>query len=118
MSQLSAEELITLTDANETAASQLSLDAELHHWHDGRPILARTWIEQLYQEVWPTAKAQGFSCFLPPVKKILRDGNEAQRWLKLHGQGLTVPQIVQQSIQDTIAVELALQDDICAPLVA
>jgi predicted glutamate--cysteine ligase len=117
-SQLSAEELITLTDVNETAASQLSLDATLHHWQDGSPILARDWIEQLYQEVWPTAKSQGFSCFLAPAKKILRDGNEAQRWLKLHGQGMTVREIVKRSIQDAIALELALEDDICPPLVA
>jgi predicted glutamate--cysteine ligase len=118
LSELSSEELVALTDANETAAAKQSLDAELRHWKDGSPILARDWIEQLYQEVWPIAKQQGFSCFLPPVKKILRDGNEAQRWLKSYNQGMTIRQIMQQGIQDTLALEVALQDAICQPLVA
>jgi predicted glutamate--cysteine ligase len=121
-SQLSAttraEDLITLTDANEIAASRLSLDAELNHWQDGSPVQARVWIEQLYQEVWDIAKRQGFSCFLLPLKKILREGNEAQRWLKLYHQGLDVRQVVQQAIRETEAQELALQDSLCQPLVA
>lgn len=113
-----AEDLITLTDANEIAASRLSLDAELNHWQDGSPVQARVWIEQLYQEVWDIAKRQGFSCFLLPLKKILREGNEAQRWLKLYHQGLDVRQVVQQAIRETEAQELALQDSLCQPLVA
>lgn len=121
-SQLSAttraEDLIALADANEIAASRLSLDAELNHWQDGSPVQARVWIEQLYQEVWDVAKRQGFSCFLLPLKKILREGNEAQRWLKLYHQGLDVRQVVQQAIRETEAQELALQDSLCQPLVA
>lgn len=58
MSQLSSGDLVTLTDANELAAGKLSLDAELRHWQDGRPIIAKDWIEQLYQEVWDTAKTR------------------------------------------------------------
>ncbi|MBM0742613.1 glutamate--cysteine ligase [Phormidium sp. CLA17] len=118
MSQLSSEDLVALTDANELAAGKLSLDAELRHWQDGRPIIAKDWIEQLYQEVWDTAKQQGFSCFLSPLKKILRDGNEAQRWLKLHEQGMSVSQVMQQAIRDTEAMELALESELCGLLVA
>jgi predicted glutamate--cysteine ligase len=122
ISQLAAatrdQELITLTDANEVAASRLSLDAQLTHWQTGKPILAREWVEQLYEEVWPIAKKQGFSCFLTPVKKILREGNEAQRWLKLYSQGMTIPSVVKQSIQDTANQELILRDTLCQPLVA
>ena len=118
MSQLSSDDLITITDANELAAGKLSLDAELRHWQDGRPIIAKDWIEQLYQEVWDTAKKQGFSCFLSPLKKILRDGNEAQRWLKAHEQGMPVRQVMQQAIRDTAAMELALEEQLCGSLVA
>lgn len=113
-----AQDLVTLADDNEAAAARLSLDAELRHWKDGSPILARDWIEQLYQEGWAIAKERGFSCFLLPLKKILREGNEAQRWLNLHRQGLDVRTIVQQAIQDTAQQELALQDELCRPLVA
>lgn len=113
-----ADELVALTDANEMAAGKLSLDAELRHWRDGRPILAKDWIEELQQEVKASAKRQGFSCFLMPLKKVLREGNEAQRWLKDVDQGLQVRQVMQQAIQDLYEQELALADEICQPLVA
>jgi predicted glutamate--cysteine ligase len=113
-----AEDLVALTDANEMAAGKLSLDAELRHWKDGRPILARDWIEELQQEIWESAKRQGFSCFLMPLKKVLREGNEAQRWLKLIDRGLDVRTVMQQAVRDLEETELALADDICQPLVA
>lgn len=113
-----SQTLVALTDENEAAAARLSLDAELRHWQDGQPILAREWVEQLYQESWAIAKQHGFSCFLLPIKKILREGNEAQRWLKLYDQGMEVRSIVQQGIRETAELELALEDDLCHPLVA
>ena len=117
-SLLSAEELVTLTDANELAAGKLSLDAELRHWQDGRAILARDWVEELQQDVWESAKKQGFSCFLMPIKKVLREGNEAQRWLRQIEQGLDVRSLMQQAIIDLEAQEVALAEDICLPQVA
>jgi predicted glutamate--cysteine ligase len=113
-----ADDLVALTDGNELAAAHHSLDAELRHWQDGRPILARDWIEALYQEVWPIAKKQGFSCFLTPIKKILRDGNEAQRWLKQIDRGLDVQTVVARSIQTTLEHELCLADQLCQPIAA
>ena len=113
-----AHDLVMLTEHNEAAAARSSLDAELLHWRDGQPIQAREWVEQLYQEVWPTAKQQGFSCFLLPLKQILREGNEAQRWLALHQQGKSARQIMQQAIQETATQEFSLQDDLCRSLVA
>lgn len=113
-----AEALITLTDANEAAAAHQSLDAELKHWQDGRSILARDWIEQIYQDVWPLAKQHGFSCFLLPVKKILREGNEAQRWLKSRSDGLSTASVVTDAIQAMAQQELALEGELCQPLVA
>jgi predicted glutamate--cysteine ligase len=113
-----ADELVHLTEANEAAAARSSLDAPLRHWQDGNPLSAKEWIEQLYPELWDVAKQQGFSCFLLPLKKILREGNEAQRWLKLHQQGLGVRQVMQQAIQETLTQEIVLQDDLCQSRVA
>jgi predicted glutamate--cysteine ligase len=113
-----ADELVHLTEANEAAAARLSLDALLRHWQDGNTLSAKDWIEQLYPELWDVAKQQGFSCFLLPLKKILREGNEAQRWLKLHQQGLGVRQVMQQAIQETLNQEIVLQDDLCQSRVA
>jgi predicted glutamate--cysteine ligase len=113
-----AEDLVTLTDANELAAAHQSLDAELRHWRDGRPILARDWIEELYQDVSAIAKQQGFSCFLLPIRKILREGNEAQQWLKSYHQGLDSRSIMIQAIQAMADQETALANELCQPLVA
>lgn len=113
-----SQDLIALTDENESAAAKLSLDATLRHWKDGSPILAREWIEQLYHEVWDTAKQQGFSCFLTPIKKILREGNEAQRWLKRYAQQPNLQTVMQQAIRDAEAQELALQDQVCPSVAA
>lgn len=113
-----AADLVALTDANETAAAQLSLEAELRHWQDGRKILARDWIEEIYPEAWAIAKQNGFSCFLSPLKKILREGNTAQQWLKLHASGLDSQAIIMQGIQAMTAQERDLEDKLCQLLVA
>jgi predicted glutamate--cysteine ligase len=113
-----AEDLIALTEANEAATAANSLDAELRHWQDGRVLLARDWIAELYQEVWAIAKKQGFSCFLLPLKQILREGNEAQRWLKLYEQTQNSRSVIQQMIQAAAQQEQALEQELCQPLVA
>lgn len=112
------QDLVALTDANEISASRQSLDAELIHWLDGRKILARDWIEEIYQEVLPLAKKRGFSCFLSPLKKILREGNTAQQWLKLHEDGLDTRSIILQGIDGMAHQEWELEDNLCAQLVA
>ncbi|OUC13725.1 MAG: putative glutamate--cysteine ligase [Alkalinema sp. CACIAM 70d] len=113
-----AVDLVAMADANEQAAAHASLDATLHHWQDGRSIVAKDWIAQIYDDVWDTAKRHGFSCFLLPLKRILREGNEAQQWLKLKEQGWENRQIVQQAILSMQARERELQGEICPPCVA
>lgn len=113
-----SQDLIDITNANEEIAARWSLDAEVKHWSDGKPIRMRDWAEQLYQEVWDIAKQQGFSCFLLPLKKILRQGNEAQQWLKQYDQGMDVRQIMQQAIRDIAVQEVSLQSQICQPSAA
>ncbi len=76
-----ADDLVDLTAANEIAAARYSLRATLRHWEDGRAIAAKEWIQKLYADVYPYAKERGFSCFLSPLLRLLKEGNEAQRWL-------------------------------------
>lgn len=113
-----ADDLVAITDANEDAAAAASLEAELRHWQDGRKILVHDWIKELSGEVEAIAKKQGFNCFLTPLKKILREGNEAQRWLKLLAQGLDSRTVVSQAIQEFALQETRLADEVCHPLVA
>lgn len=113
-----SNDLVALTDANEIAVAQSSLDAELRHWQDGRKILARHWIEEIYQEVWPVAKKHGFSCFLSPAKKILREGNIAQKWLQQQALGLDSQNVIVRAIQAMEEQESELEDKLCQLLVA
>jgi len=116
LSSLSPEKMLELTDSNELAAAKHSLDAQLHHWQDGRPILAKEWLEQLYQEVFPLAKQKGFSCFLSPLSKILNQGNQAQIWLKQYQEGLSIRDIMTRAIQNMAKQEQELENKICAKL--
>jgi predicted glutamate--cysteine ligase len=117
-SSFSPEELINITAKNEMAAATSSLDAQLQHWQDGSTILARDWINQLYQEVWGIAKQQGFGCFLSPLQKILREGNEAQQWLQLHKLGVDAQQVIKQAIIATQEREQELESKLlCSSVV-
>ena len=113
-----SEDLVNLTDNNETAVAHHSLEAKLLHWQDGRTILARDWIEEIYQQVLPYAKQHGFSCFLSPIKKILREGNTAQQWLKQHESGLDSRNTIKAAILDMGRQESELEDKLCQSMVA
>jgi predicted glutamate--cysteine ligase len=112
-SSLSPAELVSLTDRNETAAATHSLDATLHHWQDGREINAREWIENIYTTVYPIAKQHGFSCFLSPVKKILRAGNTAQQWLHSYQLDGNARNVIIHAIEQAAQQELDLEDKLC-----
>jgi predicted glutamate--cysteine ligase len=112
-SQFSPEELVTIADRNELAAAQHSLDAVLTHWQDGRSLTAREWIHDIYMSVEPIAKQNGIACFLAPIPRLLREGNEAMRWLGLINQGLRPEQVMQQAIVRMQEQEIALQTELC-----
>ncbi|MEA5570341.1 glutamate--cysteine ligase [Calothrix sp. UHCC 0171] len=117
-SKFTADELIDMTAANEMAAATNSLDASLQHWQDGRTILAHDWIAEIYDSVWMTAKENGFSCFLSPLQKILREGNEAQKWLQLHKVGVSTHSVMTQAIANIRDREIELQEKICSSVVS
>lgn len=116
LSSQSPEQLAILADTNEALAATSSLDAQLTHWQDGRQIAARDWVDELYTEVWPTAKQAGFSCFLSPIHQILTQGNEAQRWLCQIQQGHSIAQTVQGAIAQMAQSEIDLRDKVCEPV--
>ncbi|MBF2063929.1 MAG: glutamate--cysteine ligase [Calothrix sp. C42_A2020_038] len=113
-SKFTPDELVDLSSANETAAATFSLDAKLKHWQDGRIITAREWIAELYDGAWLTAKQNGFSCFLSPLQKILREGNEAQQWLQLYAVGFSARSVLTQAIANVRDREIELEDKICS----
>ncbi|WNC30069.1 glutamate--cysteine ligase [Thermosynechococcus sp. GLH187] len=112
------EMLAQLADENEQIAAKNSLEAVLTHWRDRRQLTAAAWVAELYEEVWPIAKAQGFSCFLAPIKKILRQGNTAQQWLAHYAAGQSIPEIMATAVQEMAATEQEFADQLCQPVAA
>ena len=109
-----SEELRAQSDWNAEQAARHSLDGLLTHWPTGQPIRARDWIADLIEQVTPTAKQYGFSCFLSPLRTILDQGNEAQRWLAAIQAGQDISTVLQQAIQTMHTQELALVQEICS----
>ena len=116
-SQFTDEELIEITHQNEQAAARFSLDAPLQHWQNGRDLLAREWIEELYQQVLPLAQRGGYSKYLASIQEILRHGNTAQQWLRDYEAGRDISSILQHSIQLAQQQEWALEDRLCQPTI-
>jgi predicted glutamate--cysteine ligase len=112
-SDLSPQELVALTDRNEMAVAKSSLDAQLQHWQDGRSILASEWVAQLYDEVHDIAKQRGFACFLSPVKKILREGNTAQQWLRMFDRQRDARSVIVNEIERVEQQEIELDRYLC-----
>ena len=109
------EELAEICDRNEDAAARNSLDARLIHWQTGQELVAAEWIEQQYAEAWLVSHPMGFSCFLSPLRKILREGNEAQQWLRQVQAGQTVEEVYQSAIVSLAERELELREMLCSP---
>ena len=112
-SKLSPAELVEITEQNESAAAKNSLDAQLQHWQDGRTIKASDWVAEIFEQVQPTVKQLGYGCFLSPVKKILRNGNTAQQWLTRYQQGVSVPTIMAEAVQEMADQEKDLESKLC-----
>ncbi len=98
VSTLTPHELSVLSDTNDANAAKKSFDANLQHWRDGRPILCRTWIEELLDEVRPLAMELGLLERLAPLQDVLIKGNQAMHWLKAFSSGMPVSEILQEGI--------------------
>ena len=109
-SQLSTEALLYITQQNELEVAKRSLNARLYNWKDGSKIEAKKWIEELYQEVFPIAKRNGFSRFLIPIKKILQNGNLAQQWLHKYRLGNSITSIISREIEAITYQEKVLEN--------
>ena len=109
-------ELLKIVRHNELEVSKSSLDATLYHWQDGREIIAKDWLEELITQLYPIAKEKGFSCFLTPAYRILEEGNQAQQWLRLYKQGLSIDDIMTQSIESVYQQEKELESNLCLPV--
>ena len=95
-SRLTAEELATLADANDAAAAHQSLDATLHRWQDGSSVTCRAWIEELLDQISPLAQQHNLLSQLRPMDDLLRNGNQAMRWIHAVETGTSISALLQQ----------------------
>ena len=95
-SRLTSEELATLADANDAAAAHQSLDATLHRWQDGSSVTCRAWIEELLDQISPLAQQHNLLSQLRPMDDLLRNGNQAMRWIHAVETGTSISALLQQ----------------------
>ena len=95
-SRLTAEELATLSDANDAAAAHQSLDATLHRWQDGSSVTCRAWLEELLDQISPLAQQHNLLSQLRPIDDLLRNGNQAMRWIHAVEAGTSISALLQQ----------------------
>ena len=105
-SKLTINELATLSNLNDYSVAQNSLDANLSHWFDGKSILCRDWIAQLLEEVKPMAIEMGIVEKLTPIDAVLKEGNQAMRWIAANSGGKSIPTIIQEGIKNMELEEL------------
>jgi predicted glutamate--cysteine ligase len=93
-SQLGAEELAALADANDRSAARSSLEAPLGHWRSGTAVTARDWIRSDLESMGPLAQELGLETVLAPLFPVLERGNQAMEWLERHAAGASIATIL------------------------
>ncbi|MEX0588006.1 MAG: glutamate--cysteine ligase [Cyanobium sp.] len=111
-SSLMPAELAALADANDRAAALSSLEASLHHWRNGAPVLAKTWLREELANLAPLASELGLDTVLAPLHAVLDNGNQAMRWLAGQKDGLSIQALLSQEIQAMASQEKALLEAI------
>lgn len=104
-SSLSLSELEQLSLSNDRSAAWSSLEATLHHWEHGRPVLCKDWLMTLIESVEPLAEELHLSEQLEPLGTILEKGNQAMRWLTGIQAGGSIESVMIESIQAMEAEE-------------
>jgi predicted glutamate--cysteine ligase len=109
----SDEELRALVRRNEQDAAHRSLDAEFVDWQTGERHRMGDWIATRLESVRPVAREHGFDPYLDGVERILAEGNQAQRWLSWHRDGLRPREVIERAIVELAAIDR--QYDPCCP---
>ncbi len=101
----SIDKLSEICDQNETNAAKDSLNSELIHWQDGKKVICRDWIQNLLSDLSSIAERFGMQHLLNPIYKVLEEGNQSMKWINQYKKGLSIDQIMKNSIEDMIRSE-------------
>lgn len=111
-SSLDPSQLAALADANDRAAARSSLDATVMHWRNGAPIQTRDWLAQELADLAPLAEELGLTRVLAPLQGVLDQGNQAMSWLAGHQAGLSIPTLLNQTVEAMASQEAELLEAI------
>ena len=111
-SALNLQQLEELSMSNDRAAARSSLEATLHNWRDGRERSCRSWLEQLIDSVTPLAEELGLKQQLDPLAAVLKEGNQAMRWLQGIHSGDSIESVLRESIS---AMQEEEMRGVCTP---
>lgn len=111
-SSLDPSQLAALADANDRAAARSSLDATVMHWRNGAPVQARDWLTQELADLAPLAEELGLTRVLAPLQGVLDQGNQAMSWLAGHQAGLSIPTLLNQTVEAMASQEAELLEAI------
>ena len=111
-SSLDPSQLAALADVNDRAAARSSLDATVMHWRNGAPIQARDWLAQELADLAPLAEELGLTRVLAPLQGVLDQGNQAMSWLAGHQAGLSIPTLLNQTVEAMASQEAELLEAI------
>ena len=111
-SSLDPSQLAALADANDRAAARSSLDATVMHWRNGAPIQARDWLTEELADLAPLAEELGLTRVLAPLQGVLEQGNQAMSWLAGHQAGLSIPTLLNQTVEAMASQEAELLEAI------
>jgi len=111
-SSLDPSQLAALADANDRAAARSSLNATVMHWRNGAPIQARDWLTEELADLAPLAEELGLTRVLAPLQGVLDQGNQAMSWLAGHQAGLSIPTLLNQTVEAMASQEAELLEAI------
>lgn len=112
----SSAELTEICTANERAAAERSLDAEVVDWTTGETVAMTDWIRTRVADARPTAERHGFAERLDVIEDILRDGNLAQQWLAQVEAGATPRDVIRRSMVELTQIDREYDPDCPSPL--
>ena len=104
-SKYSMKELQSICDINELKAAKNSLNSELIHWRDGRTIICKEWINDLFDDISTIAKKMDISDVIEPIQKVLFEGNKSMKWISEFNKGSSIEEIMKYEIDTMIKAE-------------
>jgi predicted glutamate--cysteine ligase len=111
-SSLTPEELARLADQNDKAVAKDGLEATVHHWRTGDPLLARAWLEEELEAMASLAERLGLRAILEPLTAVLAEGSESIRWLMRQRAGEPIGRILATEAMAMEARDAALWEQL------